>query len=307
MGARWYDPSTGAFASRDSASYGGGDSVLANKYTYAAANPVTLFDPDGHWPSCGWCSKAVSSVKSAVSTVSSAASSAWRATTSAISYGWNTAYHYASSAYNWVKSTVSSIATKLWNGVKAAASWVYEKGKQAYSAVSSAVSRGWSMVKSAASASYQWAKQQAAAAARRVYEAKVRVTQAAKAAVKYAVQHNPLPAIKAALKPVMNGIKAVTKAALALPAAVVQVTKDVVKASAVAAQRIYQQAVNTAGRVVAEVSKAASAVTEFVEENKAAIAGIVAGVAVTAGASPSPRVPAARRVSWPAWRPATPS
>ena len=283
MGARWYDPSTGGFASRDSASYSGGDSVLANKYTYAAANPVTLFDPDGHWPSCGWCSKAVSSVRSAVSTVSSAASSAWRATSSAVSYGWNTAYHYASSAYNWVRNTVSSVASKVWNGVKAAASWVYEKGRSAYNFVAGAVSRGWSMVKSAVSSGYQWAKQQAAAAAQRVYEAKVRVTAATKAAVRYAVQHNPLPAIKAALKPVMNGIKAVTKAALALPAAAVQLTKDVVKASAVAAEQIYQQAVATAGQVVREVSKAASAVTEFVVENKAAIAGLVTGIAVTAG------------------------
>jgi RHS repeat-associated protein len=283
MGARWYSPASGSFVSRDTATYGGGDSILANKYTYAAGNPMTLTDPDGNWPSCGWCSKAVSAVKSGWNTVSSAASTAYHATTSAISTGWNRMVDYGRSAWNWVKSTAVRVATTAWNAVKSAASYVWEKGKAAYNYVSSAVSKGWNAVKSAVSSGYQWAKQQAAAAARAVYQAKVRVTAAAKAAVHYAIQHNPLPAIKAALKPVLNGIKAVTKAALAVPAAVVAVTKDVVKAGAVAAQKIYEQAVNTAGAVVSEVSKAATAVSEFVQENKAAIAGVLTGIAVTAG------------------------
>ncbi|MEU7804519.1 LamG-like jellyroll fold domain-containing protein [Micromonospora arborensis] len=50
MGARWYNPGTGGFASRDDLDYSGGDSVLANRYTYGAANPLGFVDEDGHYP-----------------------------------------------------------------------------------------------------------------------------------------------------------------------------------------------------------------------------------------------------------------
>jgi RHS repeat-associated protein len=50
LGARWYDPSTGAFQSRDQATYSTGDSSLANRYGYGAADPVDYTDPDGNWP-----------------------------------------------------------------------------------------------------------------------------------------------------------------------------------------------------------------------------------------------------------------
>ncbi len=49
QGARWYDPSTGTFNSRDTTSYAAGaSSALPNLYAYASANPLTLNDPDGH-------------------------------------------------------------------------------------------------------------------------------------------------------------------------------------------------------------------------------------------------------------------
>ncbi|NHA00292.1 hypothetical protein G5V59_09750 [Nocardioides sp. W3-2-3] len=51
MKARWYSTTSGSFDSRDTASYSSGPSILANKYTYGAGDPVTLNDPDGNWPS----------------------------------------------------------------------------------------------------------------------------------------------------------------------------------------------------------------------------------------------------------------
>ncbi|MCX5069029.1 polymorphic toxin-type HINT domain-containing protein [Micromonospora lupini] len=48
MGARWYNPGTGAFDSRDDVSYDGGASVGANRYTYGNAAPLNYTDPDGH-------------------------------------------------------------------------------------------------------------------------------------------------------------------------------------------------------------------------------------------------------------------
>ena len=48
MGARWYNPGTGAFDSRDDVGYDGGASVGANRYTYGNAAPLNYTDPDGH-------------------------------------------------------------------------------------------------------------------------------------------------------------------------------------------------------------------------------------------------------------------
>ncbi|WP_329087694.1 MULTISPECIES: RHS repeat-associated core domain-containing protein [unclassified Streptosporangium] len=48
MHARWYQPGTGAFTSRDTATLNPNPSVQANRYTYANANPLTNTDPSGH-------------------------------------------------------------------------------------------------------------------------------------------------------------------------------------------------------------------------------------------------------------------
>ncbi|WP_344976381.1 LamG-like jellyroll fold domain-containing protein [Streptosporangium fragile] len=48
MDARWYQPGTGAFASRDTATLTPDPSVQANRYTYANASPLTHADPSGH-------------------------------------------------------------------------------------------------------------------------------------------------------------------------------------------------------------------------------------------------------------------
>ncbi|WP_433517711.1 RHS repeat-associated core domain-containing protein [Nonomuraea sp. CA-143628] len=48
MHARWYQPRTGTFTSRDTAILKPSPSVKANRYTYANASPLTGTDPTGH-------------------------------------------------------------------------------------------------------------------------------------------------------------------------------------------------------------------------------------------------------------------
>ncbi|WP_157250742.1 LamG-like jellyroll fold domain-containing protein [Nonomuraea typhae] len=48
MHARWYQPGTGTFTSRDTATLTPMPSVQANRYTYANASPLTGIDPTGH-------------------------------------------------------------------------------------------------------------------------------------------------------------------------------------------------------------------------------------------------------------------
>ncbi|GGO83687.1 hypothetical protein GCM10012289_77670 [Nonomuraea cavernae] len=49
MHARWYQPGTGTFTSRDTATLNPNPSVQANRYTYANASPLTGIDPTGHY------------------------------------------------------------------------------------------------------------------------------------------------------------------------------------------------------------------------------------------------------------------
>ena len=46
--ARWYDPSMGAFGSRDSLLGDAADPATLNRYAYAEGNPVAACDPTGH-------------------------------------------------------------------------------------------------------------------------------------------------------------------------------------------------------------------------------------------------------------------
>lgn len=49
MGARWYLPSTGTFSARDTIAGVPDNPLSQNRYTYAQANPLRRFDPDGHY------------------------------------------------------------------------------------------------------------------------------------------------------------------------------------------------------------------------------------------------------------------
>ncbi|HEX5496435.1 MAG TPA: DNRLRE domain-containing protein [Mycobacteriales bacterium] len=48
MAARWYDPATGVFTSRDTVTVDPDPSAAANRYLYGDANPLTHSDPTGH-------------------------------------------------------------------------------------------------------------------------------------------------------------------------------------------------------------------------------------------------------------------
>ncbi|ELS55654.1 RHS repeat-associated core domain-containing protein [Streptomyces viridochromogenes] len=48
MAARWYQPGTGSFASRDTWQLDPSPSVQANRYTYGNATPINATDPTGH-------------------------------------------------------------------------------------------------------------------------------------------------------------------------------------------------------------------------------------------------------------------
>ncbi|WP_433215139.1 RHS repeat-associated core domain-containing protein [Microtetraspora malaysiensis] len=48
MAARWYQPSTGSFVSRDTFTQSADPIVQLNRYAYANDNPLTNIDPDGH-------------------------------------------------------------------------------------------------------------------------------------------------------------------------------------------------------------------------------------------------------------------
>ncbi|MEV7623793.1 polymorphic toxin-type HINT domain-containing protein [Actinoplanes sp. NPDC089786] len=258
MGARWYQPGTGTFTSRDNAMYTGGDSILANKYTYGAGAPLDFDDPDGHWPN--W-------VKKAAGAVSNAASSAW-----------NTVKSVASTAWNYASSAISALGSALMRG----AEWLYNKAASAVSTVVNAVKNG---VKSAVN----WAKQTAAAAAARAQAAAKAVTAAAKKAVAQAVKYTPLPVLAAVTKPLLKTIGKVVSTTAKLAASVVSVAVTAITDPKKFATTLYQAAAAKVGAVIETVSKAAAAVGEFVAEHKnliieglAIVGGIAAGLACTA-------------------------
>jgi RHS repeat-associated protein len=71
MGARWYQPGTGTFTTRDTIFGMLKTPISLNRYTYAQGDPLQFFDPDGHWPAF---------VDRAVKTVTRTVDRAWDAT-----------------------------------------------------------------------------------------------------------------------------------------------------------------------------------------------------------------------------------
>jgi RHS repeat-associated protein len=270
MGARWYQPGTATFTSRDSVNYRSGNSILANRYTYAGGDPLGFTDPDGHWRlrAPGWLRKAGGAIVRGASTVG----------------GW------VSSGYHWLSSHVTSWAKSAWSGFTNFAGKLRDLAASAAKKLSNAVGdlidkgRDWiDKGKRWIDKGIDWGKQRAAEIRRAAIAKAKAVTAAAKKAVVHAIKHSPLRAVAAAAKPLLHGLAKVVSAAAALPAKVVSEVRDVVKDGAKAVQILYDKTVEAAGDVVQAVSTAAQAVSEFASDHAAAIVGGVAGVVVGLG------------------------
>ena len=257
MGARWYEPGTGGFTSRDSVNYSQGDSILANRYTYGAGDPMSNNDPTGHWPSCGWCKKAAGYV-----------SSAWHATTSAVSTGWNYVSSGASWLWNQAKAAGSALVRFGVNTVKAAWHGLQAAGRAINSVYNKYVAP---TVRNAV----DYAKQRA----QEIHRAAVAVRDKTRAAVAYVAKNTPIGRIASAALPVIAGLGKLAMTAITKPAALTASFSAVVQDFNKAADQLYQEATAVKDAVVGGLKTTG----DWIVEHKAGIAGFVAGTVVGLG------------------------
>ncbi|WP_053719233.1 RHS repeat-associated core domain-containing protein [Saccharothrix sp. NRRL B-16348] len=254
MGARWYDPTTGTFSSRDSVTQGGPGSAGFNRYVYGVGSPLNGFDPDGH----GWFDDAVSWVGDNLSTVGHTALDVAGMVPGLgeIADGINGVWYLAEG--NYVDAGLSFAGMVPFAGWGAtAAKW----GNKGYDAVRGAdnvptprtpdapngrspdysspknvrgpdgvpIKKGSGVPPSSKAVPdprklAAEAAARRAAAARAALQAAIARTSAAKAAVARAVKNNPMPTMQAALKPRIANAKNIVSAVPNAPARIVQAT-----------------------------------------------------------------------------------
>jgi large repetitive protein len=135
MLARWYNPDTGQFDTRDTADNNPiPDTVNANRFAYADDNPMTNTDPTGHWSLGGLLKKAKSVVSRGVQAIASTASTVWNAATSFVSTAWHAATSFVSNVYH---AAVNYTAKKIDQGRK----YVAHKAQQAKQIAKKAVAK----------------------------------------------------------------------------------------------------------------------------------------------------------------------
>ena len=273
MGARWYDPNTGGFASRDSV-----DST--NRYGYAAANPVTNNDPTGqycktlpvvHTPVC------VSKPK-----------------TSWLKKGWG----WAKKGGKWGLGRVSLVGTIIMNKITVHPmpectdlhSWDYcmmlfgnypsystnarDQFCDTHSWTSQCGGNGgspWTLPNGDPSTDKDddpdgdtgpGTDDAAKRAAEERYRAWLRakaISDHARAANEAAAKHTPIPVAPGATKPITLMPTPVSSSPK-LPAGKVITTRDVVKDAKADAEAIYQNAVRAVGQLQQDVSNAAQVI-----------------------------------------------
>ncbi|MCG5442616.1 DUF6531 domain-containing protein [Micromonospora sp. NIE79] len=265
MGARWYQPGTGTFTSRDSLDYTTGDSILANRYTYGAGAPLDFDDPDGHLPR--WMKRAGNFVKnvasSAVSTVSGWGVAAW-----------NTTKSWAAATWDFAKSAVRVVG----NLISSAANLVINKAKGAIKYIGNALKYAGDQIGRAK----DWAKQQARVVAQQIYRAKVAVTAAAKSAIKKAVQFTKLPVVQALAKPLLK-LKEVVSTGFKAPAGVVALVTTAIKDPKKFQENLLLAATQRLAPLVETADKIWDKTTQFVDEHSAEIVGFAVGAVVGLG------------------------
>jgi RHS repeat-associated protein len=111
MAARWYNPATGQFTSRDTIEQPAApNSASFNPFAYADDNPMTGTDPTGH----GWWS----TVKSWGSTAWHATVTAWHATTNFVStYVVHPIVSAAKSTWNWAVHTYQTTVNRILDAI----------------------------------------------------------------------------------------------------------------------------------------------------------------------------------------------
>ncbi|MFJ6671242.1 LamG-like jellyroll fold domain-containing protein [Actinosynnema sp. NPDC091369] len=255
MGARWYSPDTGTFLSRDSLDYGEGDSVLANRYTYGAADPLGNEDPDGHLPkfSCGICKKVgdfVSSTAERVTTVFRSAGSGLRRLEDFGKRMFKSAVKRVTGLVDKGKRLVNKV--KAWGKRKfdSAVKWVSRKWKSTRSwagrqwkrfkggidkvrrgftrLVKRAEERGRRIIRDAkekAEQAREWAEETARRLEKKRKAAREKVSRIARGIIEQVAKTVPVKIVAAALKPVMSVVKPLVSAASHVPAAVVGVLR----------------------------------------------------------------------------------
>ncbi|MFE2752567.1 LamG-like jellyroll fold domain-containing protein [Actinosynnema sp. NPDC059335] len=257
MGARWYSPDSGTFLSRDRVDYTEGDSVLANRYTYGAADPLGNEDPDGNWPkfSCGVCKKVgdfvSSTAQKAVSFVRSPGSglrrledfgkrlfkSAVKQVTGLVDKG----RKLVAKVRNWGKRTYDSArkwVSRQWDKARSWGRRQWSRAKDGLDRARRGVGRllkraedrGRRMIRDAgekAERAREWAEETARrvekARKAAVEKARREVTRKARAVIEWTAKQVPVKIVAAALKPVMSAVKPLVSAASHVPAAVVGV------------------------------------------------------------------------------------
>lgn len=259
MGSRWYEPDTGAFLSRDTATYTSGDSVLANKYAYAADNPLGNNDPTGNWPSCGWCHKAVAAVGSGIRTAVTATVSA------AVSV-----YHATVSAGSWLVNQASAGLSALHRGWDAAV----KAAGTAWHSIKTSIVNNWNNKVMPTLRSW---KDAAVTKARAIAAQAHAVATKAKAEISYAAQHVTIKGIASMVSAKLSSIK-ISVAAGLLPK-LVQTFTSVVQDTVGAAQALYSAAAAAGGAVLSGVRTAAT----WAADHKADIIGGIAGAVVGLG------------------------
>jgi len=264
MHARWYNPDTGQFDTRDPVSLSPiPDSIRANRYAYGDANPLSSVDPTGHW-SWNPITAVTNAAKAVTNTVKSVATSAYNTVTSAATYVYNTVKSVATTVYNaaatavrtvittatniakTVVNTVTTVATNIVNTVKNVTNTVVNTVKNVVSTAVNTVTKVATTVVNVA----QQVAHNVAETARQVAAAIAEATQQARQWVTEKIED--------AKQLVIDGVTFTVEAG---------------RAALAAAQR----AAETVGNVVVD---AYHNVAEWVNEHKAEIAGFAVGLVV---------------------------